>query len=43
MNLQRVDVVYALLFDKDTNRILVVLNKNGTWSLPGGAVEAGET
>jgi 8-oxo-dGTP diphosphatase len=43
MNLRRVDVVYALLFDEDTNQILMVLNKNGTWSLPGGAVEAGET
>jgi 8-oxo-dGTP diphosphatase len=43
MNLRRVDVVYALLLDEETNRILMVLNKNGTWSLPGGAVEAGET
>ncbi|GIM46188.1 DNA mismatch repair protein MutT [Collibacillus ludicampi] len=43
MNLRRVDVVYALLLDEETNRILMVLNKNSTWSLPGGAVEAGET
>jgi 8-oxo-dGTP diphosphatase len=43
MDFQRVDVVYALLFDENTNKILMVLNKNGTWSLPGGAVEAGET
>ena len=43
MDYQRVDVVYALLFDEDTNKILMVFNKNGTWSLPGGGVEAGET
>ena len=43
MDFQRVDVVYALLFDENTNKILMVFNRNGTWSLPGGAVEAGET
>lgn len=43
MIFQRVDVVYALLFDENTNKILMVFNRNGTWSLPGGAVEAGET
>lgn len=43
MGYQQVDVVYALLFDEDTNKILMVFNRNGTWSLPGGAVEAGET
>ncbi|KAA9018347.1 NUDIX hydrolase [Niallia endozanthoxylica] len=43
MDFQRVDVVYALLFDTNTNKILMVFNRNGTWSLPGGAVEAGET
>lgn len=43
MEYQRVDVVYALMFDEDTNKILMVFNKNGTWSLPGGGVEAGET
>ncbi|MFD1030208.1 NUDIX hydrolase [Metaplanococcus flavidus] len=43
MDFQRVDVVYALLFDENTNKILMVFNKNGTWSLPGGAVEVGET
>ncbi|MBK5446770.1 MULTISPECIES: NUDIX hydrolase [unclassified Peribacillus] len=42
--MNRVDVVYTLLFNEDTNKILVVLNKkNNTWSLPGGAVEANET
>jgi len=43
MDYHRVDVVYALMFDADTNKILMVFNKNGTWSLPGGGVEAGET
>lgn len=43
MDFQRVDVVYALLFDENKNKILMVFNRNGTWSLPGGAVEAGET
>jgi len=43
MSFQRIDVVYALLFDESTDEILMVLNKNGTWSLPGGGVETGET
>ena len=43
MDFKRVDVVYALLFDKNVNKILMVFNKKGTWSLPGGGVEAGET
>ncbi|MEG0449625.1 MAG: NUDIX hydrolase [Lysinibacillus sp.] len=43
MNFKRVDVVYALMFDENTNKILMVFNRNGTWSLPGGGVEAGET
>lgn len=43
MNLKRVDVAYTLLFDEQTNRVLMVLNRNNTWSLPGGAVEVKET
>lgn len=43
MDYRRVDVVYALMFDEDTNKILMVFNKKGTWSLPGGGVEVGET
>ncbi|WP_285767064.1 NUDIX hydrolase [Peribacillus sp. SI8-4] len=43
MKFQRVDVVYSLLFDEATRKILMVFNKKGTWSLPGGGVEAGET
>ncbi|OOE02064.1 phosphohydrolase [Anoxybacillus kestanbolensis] len=41
--MKRVDVVYVLLYDGDQQRVLMVLNKRGTWSLPGGGVEAGET
>ncbi|MDY0394933.1 NUDIX hydrolase [Virgibacillus halophilus] len=37
----RVDVAYALICKE--NKILVVNNQGGTWSLPGGAVEKGET
>lgn len=40
--MKRVDVVYVLLYDEDQQRVLMVLNKRGTWSLPGGGVEAGE-
>ncbi len=43
MSLKRVDVVYTLLFDQEKNKILMVFNQNQTWSLPGGAVEQGET
>lgn len=41
--LKRVDVAYTLLFNENSNRVLMVLNKNNTWSLPGGAVEVEET
>ncbi|MEJ8547531.1 NUDIX hydrolase [Brevibacillus borstelensis] len=41
--MKRVDVAYTLLFDEQTNKVLLVYNKRGSWSLPGGAVEAGET
>ncbi|GMB08061.1 NUDIX hydrolase [Thermolongibacillus altinsuensis] len=41
--MKRVDVVYVLLYDEDQQSVLMVLNKRGTWSLPGGGVEAGET
>ncbi|WP_010529245.1 NUDIX hydrolase [Lentibacillus jeotgali] len=37
----RVDVAYALICKG--NEVLVVNNQGGTWSLPGGAVEQGET
>ncbi|MGX1983219.1 8-oxo-dGTP diphosphatase [Thermolongibacillus altinsuensis] len=41
--MKRVDVVYVLLYDEDQQSVLMVLNKRGTWSLPGGGVEAEET
>lgn len=40
---KRVDVTYVLLVDPTTQRILTVQNENGTWSLPGGKKEFGET
>ena len=43
MDYRRVDVAYTLLFDESINKILMVYNRRGTWSLPGGGVEAGET
>ncbi|MFJ7685993.1 NUDIX hydrolase [Peribacillus butanolivorans] len=39
----RVDVAYAFIYKEDEHKILMVNNKGGTWSLPGGAVEQGET
>jgi 8-oxo-dGTP diphosphatase len=41
--MKRVDVVYALIQSKDKGQILMVKNKGEGWSLPGGAVEPGET
>jgi 8-oxo-dGTP diphosphatase len=40
---KRVDVVYALIYDEITEKVLMVNNQHSTWSLPGGAVEIGET
>ncbi|WP_130859461.1 NUDIX hydrolase [Gracilibacillus phocaeensis] len=39
--MKRIDVVYVLL--RKGNEILMVYNHGGDWSLPGGAVEQGET
>ncbi|SIS14733.1 8-oxo-dGTP diphosphatase [Peribacillus simplex] len=41
--MKRVDVVYALIYDEITEKVLMVNNQHSTWSLPGGAVEIGET
>ncbi|MBG9687482.1 NUDIX hydrolase [Bacillus mycoides] len=42
--MQRVDVVYALIYDSEKDKILMVHNvEQNVWSLPGGAVEKGET
>ncbi|MEB4860680.1 NUDIX hydrolase [Priestia megaterium] len=43
MDFNRIDVAYSLLLDKDKEKILMVLNRNNTWALPGGGVEKGET
>ncbi|WP_226641000.1 NUDIX hydrolase [Bacillus tropicus] len=42
--MQRVDVVFALIHDEETDKILMVHNvEQNVWSLPGGAVEKAET
>ncbi|QUW22638.1 NUDIX hydrolase [Sporosarcina sp. Marseille-Q4063] len=44
--MKRVDVVYVLLFDKHEKNVLLVKNKGEAasyYTLPGGAVEKGET
>lgn len=41
--MKRVDVVYALIYLEDEKKILMVNNVGSGWSLPGGAVEPGET
>jgi 8-oxo-dGTP diphosphatase len=39
----RIDVAYALIYNEDKEEILMVNNIGSGWSLPGGAVEKGET
>ncbi|MCI0766232.1 NUDIX hydrolase [Bacillus sp. TL12] len=42
--MKRVDVVYSLIYNQEKNQILMVHNvEQNAWSLPGGAVEKGET
>ena len=44
--MKRVDVAYVLLFDEDEQSVLLVKNKGdgpSYYTLPGGAVEQGET
>ncbi|TVX94402.1 NUDIX hydrolase [Paenibacillus agilis] len=43
--MRRVDVAYSLITDETKSKVLMVQNHDhdGRWSLPGGAVEAGET
>ncbi|CAH0224469.1 hypothetical protein SRABI80_02367 [Peribacillus frigoritolerans] len=33
--MKRVDVVYALIYDDITEKVLMVNNHHSTWSLPG--------
>ncbi|BFH63634.1 MULTISPECIES: NUDIX hydrolase [Paenibacillus] len=44
--MRRVDIVYSLITNEDRTKVLMVNNKDkdqGRWTLPGGAVEEGET
>lgn len=42
--MERVDVAYSLIYDEIDNKVLMVKNnKYNNWTLPGGAVEVGET
>lgn len=41
--MERVDVVYAFIFNEIDKKVLMVKNHGSGWSLPGGAVEQGET
>lgn len=42
--MKRIDVVYSLIYDEKEEKVLMVKNtKYDNWSLPGGAVEPGET
>ena len=41
--LERCDVAYSLIVNPETEQILIVGHRNGSWSLPGGLREPGET
>ncbi|MGP4078412.1 NUDIX hydrolase [Pseudalkalibacillus sp. R45] len=42
--MERVDVAYSLIYDEQMKKVLMVHNtKYDNWTLPGGAVEDGET
>lgn len=41
--MKRVDVAYAFIYKENEKQLLMVNNQGGGWSLPGGAVEQGET
>ncbi|MFP7253769.1 NUDIX hydrolase [Terribacillus goriensis] len=42
--MKEVRVAYALIHNEETQQILMVHNKkNGSWTLPGGLVESGES
>ncbi|RWZ60639.1 NUDIX hydrolase [Halobacillus fulvus] len=41
--MDRVGVAYTFIFDEIEEKVLMVKNKGSGWSLPGGAVEEGET
>ncbi len=42
--MKRVDIVYGLILNEEKDKVLLVKNvEHSTWTLPGGAVEPGET
>ncbi|WYP25148.1 NUDIX domain-containing protein [Alkalihalobacillus sp. FSL W8-0930] len=42
--MKRIQVVYVFVYNKQSDQVLLVKNKNHpTWSLPGGRVEGNET
>lgn len=41
--MKRVDVAYALIYDDVSEKVLMVNNVGSSWTLPGGAVQQGET
>lgn len=41
--MNRIDVVYALIYNEVAEGVLMVKNRHSTWSLPGGTVEKSET
>ncbi|XMB67295.1 NUDIX hydrolase [Mycoplasmatota bacterium zrk1] len=42
--MKKVNVVYCLIYNKETKQVLMVHNKDTNhWSMPGGLVEDGET
>ena len=42
--MKRVNVAYCLIYNKETEQVLMVHNKDvNSWSMPGGKVEEGET
>jgi 8-oxo-dGTP diphosphatase len=42
--MKRVNVVYGLIYSKESEKVLMVYNQDAnSWSMPGGAVEEGET
>ncbi|WP_409253214.1 NUDIX hydrolase [Bacillus sp. SCS-153A] len=41
--MKREDIVYGVIMDAQKKNVLMVKNVGGGWTLPGGAVEKGET
>lgn len=41
--MKRENVVYGLILDERKEKVIMVKNVGGGWTLPGGAVEKGET